>query len=154
MRNIYLLGIFMLLCWGCSTNTASNKETISFSESVKSFVEAGKYDLKHPYIVYYYNGSCSLCYANIMNITNKLPKVPMIVVTPSQDTVAINAYMSQIGYTGKVCIDTDTSFFKLNKNLLAQSSLLLVDPSQRVLAQSANIFDEKTFELFKQQLEH
>lgn len=149
IRN-FVMNIFC--CFLLLSCNSSPSVKINFSNPVRAYIKSERISLRKPFIVYYYNGNCSLCYVNIMNITNKLPKVPMIVITPTQDTVAINGYMGEIGYKGKVIVDTGAVFFNANQAILSNSKLLLIDSAKQVIAQSDDAFDEKTFRLFNQKV--
>ncbi|NMH89992.1 hypothetical protein [Flavivirga algicola] len=143
MRNIYKM---LILLSFAACNEKVELEKLSVSENLKREINNASNELG---IICYFQGDCSICYGNIMNINKNFSDTPLIIITQATDTVLINYNLDKIDFKGKLIIDSTALFYKKNENILKDNKLLLVNPNYDILDKSKFLMDNEIIEKFK-----
>lgn len=150
MKNFFLFILMVLILSNCQNE---KKPIVLLTPQVISYYKTENLVAKNYRIVYYYSGDCSLCYGNIAMMSRKLPKVPLVILSSSDDTVLIKSYMKKISYRGKVFVDSNMTFMKKNYEILKNSKILLLGSDNQVLAKVENVFDKEALASFEEQMQ-
>ena len=143
MRNIYKM---LILLSFAACNEKVELEKLSVSENIKQEINNASSELG---IICYYEGECSFCYGNIMNINKNFSDTSLIIITQTTDTVLINYNLDKIDFKGKLIIDSTALFYKKNENILKDNKLLLVNSNYDILEKSKFVMDNEVKEKFK-----
>ncbi|MFS4456921.1 hypothetical protein [Maribacter sp. 2304DJ31-5] len=131
MRNIYKM--LILLSFIACNEKVVELEKLSVSENIKREINNSSRELG---IICYFEGECSFCYGNIMNINKNLSDTPLTIITQTTDTVLINYNLDKIDFKGNLIIDSTSHFYKKNENVLKHNKLLLVNSNYEILKKS------------------
>jgi len=149
MRMVCLAALIVLV----SCMEKKTEEYLKISPTIKDYFSRSMPEANNKFsIVYYYSGDCSICYGNILSMSEKLPEIPLIILSSSSDTVLISSYIDKIQYKGKVMVDSGAVFFNNNQAVLKKNKILLIDSSNKILAKSEYVFDNKAYADFKAEM--
>lgn len=144
MRNIYKM--LILLSFAACKEKVVELEKLSVSENVKREINNASRELG---VIFYFEGECSFCYGNIMNINKNFSDIPLVIITQTTDTVLINYHLDEIDFKGILIIDSTAIFYKKNKNILKDNKLLLVNSNYDILGKSKFLMDNEVKEKFR-----
>lgn len=144
MRNIHFVLVFLTL-------VACKKEVVELEKLLISDNMKGKMnnDIRELGIVYYFDGECSFCYGNLVNINERFPDIPVTMITQTLDAVLINYNLEKMGIKGKLVIDSTSILFKDNEKILNDNKLLLVNSNYDILEKAKFVMDNDIEEKFK-----
>ena len=93
-------------------------------------------------LVCYFNGGCSICYADILSIEESCPDILRLYISYGNDTLMINNNIDQLGLKNiNPLYDTKKIFYSKNIALLP-SHIFLIDSTFTVL-ESSSKFDNR-----------
>ena len=144
MRNIY--NMLILFSFVACNEKGAELEKLSVSENIKREINNTSRELG---IIFYFEGECSFCYGNIMNINKNFSDTPLTIITQTTDTVLINYNLDEIDFKGKLIIDSTALFYNKNKNILKDNKLLLVNSNYVILKKSKFLMDNRVTEKFR-----
>jgi CRISPR/Cas system CMR-associated protein Cmr3 (group 5 of RAMP superfamily) len=146
MRNIYKILIIIHSFAACNEKVLE-LEKLSVSEDIKKAMKDSSRELG---IVFYFDGECSLCYGNIMNINESFSDTFLILISETKDTALINYNLDKIeNLNGELFIDSTSLFHKMNKKILKDNHLLLVNSNYDILEKSKFLMDNEVEEKFR-----
>ncbi len=143
MKIIYML-MMMLFLLSCHDRGKIEKKLVISNKMEELILNKSELNL-----FCYFKAECSFCYGNIMNISKEFPETPLICITKHTDTVLINHYMNQIKFQGTLIIDSLSSFYKSNEEILKNNKLLLVSYENKVIDSTEFELDRVAKKRFK-----
>lgn len=131
-----LIQIFLIVTFSFTSckDTQSEKELV-FPDSMAQkipLVATGNF-----VIIYYHPGDCSMCYGTQLKVSEIYPEIPLVSITSVKNKNLIDYYMEQIKFKGVSIIDSDSSFYRINEDVLNYGNLLLINAQNKILLNRA-----------------
>jgi cytochrome oxidase Cu insertion factor (SCO1/SenC/PrrC family) len=128
MKRLIFHLAFCYLFFSCASDTDSRRLIIP----EKMNKETQLHGINKQILIYYHPGDCSICYGNILSLSNEFDDLPLLSISASENSEVVKYYLDQISFRGISLNDSNSEFLKANYELLNSYNIFLVDSQYRI----------------------